>query len=153
MDGDGRGELRGGAATTVESYPDPTPLPGIAPYMALELSAFDLAPSSIPPFARGFGAALAATLVCYPLDTVRRRVQLCAAGGEGLKAVLARMATVEGLPAFYRGFVPNCIKNLPNKGVRLATFDTAKTLVGTARVALEEEEERARRGYYLTSAS
>ena len=36
MDGDGRGELRGGAATTAESYPDPTPLPGIAPYMALE---------------------------------------------------------------------------------------------------------------------
>ena len=44
---------------------------GIAPYMALELASYDLLPSSIPSFFRGFMAALIATSFCYPLDTIR----------------------------------------------------------------------------------
>ena len=39
--------------------------------MALELAAFDLLPQNVPSFARGFCAALMATSVCYPLDTLR----------------------------------------------------------------------------------
>jgi len=53
-----------------------TALLGIAPYMALELAAFDTMPQGIPSFARGFMAALMATSVCYPLDTVRRQMQV-----------------------------------------------------------------------------
>lgn len=50
----------------------PPPSPGIAPYMALELATFDLLPrDKMPGFARGFAAALVATLACYPLDTLR----------------------------------------------------------------------------------
>ena len=44
---------------------------GIAPYMALELASYDLMPSDVPAFAKGFTAALFATSICYPLDTVR----------------------------------------------------------------------------------
>lgn len=44
---------------------------GIAPYMALELTAFDMMPRDMPAFARGFSAALIATSFCYPLDTLR----------------------------------------------------------------------------------
>ena len=45
---------------------------GIAPYMALELCIFDLLPKDrLPPFARGFTAALIATTTAYPLDTIR----------------------------------------------------------------------------------
>jgi hypothetical protein len=44
---------------------------GIAPYMAVELAAFDLLPREMTPFARGFSAALLATTCCYPLDTLR----------------------------------------------------------------------------------
>ena len=44
---------------------------GIAPYMALELASYDLLPSEYPSFARGFTAALFATSLCYPLDTIR----------------------------------------------------------------------------------
>lgn len=48
------------------------PPAGIAPYMALELTTFDLLPrDKLPGFARGFAAALVATVACYPLDTVR----------------------------------------------------------------------------------
>ena len=44
---------------------------GIAPYMALELASYDLMPADVPAFAKGFTAALFATSICYPLDTVR----------------------------------------------------------------------------------
>ncbi len=44
---------------------------GIAPYMALELASYDLMPSDVPAFAKGFTAALFATSICYSLDTVR----------------------------------------------------------------------------------
>lgn len=44
---------------------------GIAPYMAIELAAFDLLPQHMSSFARGFSAALIATTFCYPLDTLR----------------------------------------------------------------------------------
>ena len=39
--------------------------------MAIELAVFDLLPGDMPAFARGFSAALIATSVCYPLDTLR----------------------------------------------------------------------------------
>lgn len=45
---------------------------GIAPYVALELTLFDTLPTDLPPFARGFCAALVATTACYPLDTIRQ---------------------------------------------------------------------------------
>lgn len=46
-------------------------IPGIAPYMAMELCIFDIMPKDLPPFVRGFSAALISTSVCYPLDTIR----------------------------------------------------------------------------------
>ena len=39
--------------------------------MALELAGYDLLPQNVPSFARGFCAALMATSLCYPLDTLR----------------------------------------------------------------------------------
>ena len=39
--------------------------------MALELCTFDMLPPEYPGFLRGFSAALFATSLCYPLDTMR----------------------------------------------------------------------------------
>lgn len=141
-------------------------LAGIAPYMAIELAAFDVLGAAaeraraakdanggvgggllgvINGFGRGATAALVATSVCYPLDTARRRVQLAgAAGGGGLITLLRRVASTEGPGALYRGFWPNAAKNLPNKGVKLGTFDAAKKLLAGAQAALEEERGAAR---------
>jgi solute carrier family 25 phosphate transporter 23/24/25/41 len=141
----------------------------IAPYMAIELAAFDVLGAAeaakkkrlaeagdatprgpsllVNGFGRGATAALIATACCYPLDTARRRVQLAgAAGGEGLAALVRRVAAEEGPGALYRGFWPNAAKNLPNKGVKLGTFDAAKKLLGRAQVALEEERRAGRGG-------
>lgn len=53
--------------------------------MGLEMASFDLLPQSLPSFARGFTAALIATVSCYPLDTIRRHIQLQASAGRSLQ--------------------------------------------------------------------
>ncbi|BDA48379.1 probable envelope ADP,ATP carrier protein, chloroplastic [Coccomyxa sp. Obi] len=116
---------------------------GIAPYMALELAVFDLMPKDVAPFVRGFSSALLATTLCYPLDTVRRQIQLQSTGSTGPLMMAQKILHREGLGGFYRGFLPNALKNLPNKGVRLAVFDGAKKLLTTAEQAYKEELEKA----------
>lgn len=160
---------------------------GIAPYMAIELSTFDLlggaagaagaSPAALPPFARGLLAAGLATTLCYPLDTARRRVQLgvsssaaaaaaaaasasasaaasassspaqsavSAAVREGkLVATALALAREEGVSSLYRGFLPSCLKNLPNKGVKLSVFDGAKRALAASEAALAEERAKA----------
>jgi Mitochondrial carrier protein len=89
---------------------------GIAPYLALELATYDTLPAEVPSFARGFLAALLASTCCYPLDTVRRQIQIQSAAATPMRTVLHNMYKKEGVLGFYRGFVPNAFKNLPNKG-------------------------------------
>ena len=140
---------------------------GIAPYMAIELSTFDLLAGAgagsapLPPFARGLMAAGLATALCYPLDTARRRVQLgvssaaasslSSSAGPGvatavrqgkLLATALALAREEGVSSLYRGFVPSCLKNLPNKGVKLSVFDGARRALESSEQALAEERER-----------
>jgi solute carrier family 25 phosphate transporter 23/24/25/41 len=112
---------------------------GIAPYMALELACYDLLPKEMPSFARGFTSALIATLTCYPLDTIRRRIQLEAARALPWQAAVTGIMAEDGLMGLYRGFVPNALKNLPNKGVKLTVFDSAKNLLVAGKYAYEEE--------------
>lgn len=116
---------------------------GIAPYMALELACYDLLPEKIPSFARGFTSALIATVSCYPLDTIRRRIQLVSAHALPASQAIAQILKVDGIGGMYRGFLPNAIKNLPNKGVKLTVFDTAKKAFITAEEALAEERAAA----------
>ena len=155
---------------------------GIAPYMALELASYDLLPREMLSFARGFSAALIATSFCYPLDTIRRQIQLSSTVRVSMGATLARTLEQEGVAGLYRGFIPNALKNLPNKGatlasvvfaalliaamsavyffrlpkacvggeaarcghagVRLSTFEAAKTLLAKAEQAYAEEERK-----------
>ena len=121
---------------------------GIAPYMALELAAFDTMKERFPrafneapgsSFARGFLAALVASSICYPLDTVRRQVQLHGGGLRAIPRIVGTTLQAEGALGLYRGFLPNCLKNLPNKGIRLSTFDGAKSLMARAEDAYRLE--------------
>ncbi len=47
----------------------------------------------------------------------RRQIQLRSAGPARILPTARDMLRREGLPSFYRGFIPNCAKNLPNKGM------------------------------------
>lgn len=130
-------------------------LVGIAPYMALELCAFDVMKAQLPKeageypvtatFARGFAAALFASSICYPMDTVRRQIQLHGGGISALPGLVSATLKQEGPRGLYRGFLPNAMKNLPNKGIRLTTFDSAKALIGEADAAYEAYEEGEKR--------
>lgn len=115
---------------------------GIAPYMALELGSFDLLPDNLNSFARGFIAALIATVSCYPLDTVRRRIQLEATRRLPWQQAAGAIFREDGIGGFYRGFLPNALKNLPNKGVKLSVFANAKRLLSESEQALEDEKVR-----------
>eukprot|EP00803_Ostreobium_quekettii_P000180 evm.model.scf_708.1 EVM.evm.TU.scf_708.1 scf_708:23400-32549(-) len=114
---------------------------GIAPYMALELASFDLLPKEIGSFARGFTAALIATSFCYPLDTVRRQIQLQSQEGLSILSTTKRIVGAEGMSGLYRGFFASAVKNLPNKGVRFSTFSAVKSLRQHAEAAYAEEVE------------
>lgn len=121
---------------------------GIAPYMALELSTYDILPQNIPSFARGFTAALIATVSCYPLDTVRRRIQLEAARNIPWTMAAGAIVREAGVGGLYRGFLPNAVKNLPNKGIKLTVFSEAKAAYARGQEALQElldEEARERK--------
>ena len=119
---------------------------GVAPYMALELASFDFLKKVLATedlkgnpgisFVSGFVAALMASSVTYPLDTVRRQIQLQGGSMMTLPNLFKGIVANEGAQGLYRGFVPSCLKNLPNKGIRLATFDAAKN----AMAAAEEQE-------------
>lgn len=114
-------------------------LAGIAPYMALELASYDLLPKEMPSFARGFTAAFIATFSCYPLDTIRRQIQLESTRAIAWQAAAGTIMKSDGLGGFYRGFLPNAVKNLPNKGVKLTVFDQAKKALAAGENAYQEE--------------
>ncbi|KAI5072119.1 hypothetical protein GOP47_0012225 [Adiantum capillus-veneris] len=115
---------------------------GIAPYVALNFCAFDLIKKALPEevrktpaasFVTAFLSASLATSMCYPLDTVRRQLQMKDTPfltiGDALPGIVAR----DGLLGLYRGFVPNTLKLLPTSSIRLTTFDAAKRLLSASK--------------------
>ncbi|KAL3536516.1 hypothetical protein ACH5RR_004977 [Cinchona calisaya] len=117
---------------------------GIAPYIAVNFCVFDLVKKALPEeyqkktetsLVTGLISATVATVMCYPLDTVRRQMQM---RGTPYKTVMDAFSGIlkrDGLVGLYRGFVPNALKTLPNSSIRLTTFDTVKRLI----VASEKE--------------
>ncbi|XWS67232.1 hypothetical protein CRYUN_Cryun05aG0270000 [Craigia yunnanensis] len=114
---------------------------GIAPYIAVNFCIFDLVKRALPEKYRqktqaslltAVVSAATATLTCYPLDTVRRQMQM---RGTPYKSVLEAIPGIierDGVIGLYRGFVPNALKNLPNSSIRLTTFDIVKRLIAAS---------------------
>ncbi|OVA02685.1 Mitochondrial carrier protein [Macleaya cordata] len=119
---------------------------GIAPYIAVNFCIFDLVKKALPEkyqrrtetsLATALMSATLATLMCYPLDTVRRQMQM---RGSPYKTVLDAFPGIvarDGVIGLYRGFLPNALKNLPNSSIRLTTFDTVKGLIAASQKELE----------------
>ncbi|KAF8402663.1 hypothetical protein HHK36_010752 [Tetracentron sinense] len=128
---------------------------GIAPYIAVNFCIFDLVKKSLPEkyqkrteasLATALVSATLATLMCYPLDTVRRQMQM---RGTPYKTVLDAFPGIvarDGFIGLYRGFVPNALKSLPSSSIRLTTFDTVKGLIAASEKELKRivEENRER---------
>eukprot|EP01083_Nonionella_stella_P285203 970818_1 len=73
----------------------------------------------------GACAGLVAQTICYPLDTVRRSMQMPNHNYNGIRDCIYKIATnVEGngIKSFYKGLIPNAIKIVPNNGIRFLIY-------------------------------
>ncbi|KAK4480940.1 hypothetical protein RD792_011798 [Penstemon davidsonii] len=155
---------------------------GIAPYIAVNFCVFDLVKKALPKkyqkrtetsLLTALVSATVATSMCYPLDTVRRQMQMKGTPYvtvlDGIQGIVAR----DGLVGLYRGFVPNALKTLPNSrftslipfalklssisalskpilfsvhnSIRLTTFDTVKSLIAAAEKEFQKITEENRK--------
>lgn len=119
----------------------------ISPYSALNFCAFDLFKKVLPEgdSAKGIAAALfLATIVasgsCYPLDTIRRQMQLKSSTYSNVVDAGVSILARDGVSGFFKGFVPNAIKNAPNKSIQLTSFDLFKRKIAESSKALAEEK-------------
>jgi Mitochondrial carrier protein len=125
-------------------------LPGVMVYTSVSFGAYDALRSALPtdkaskdawwyPFAKigaGAGAGIAAQTASYPLDTLRRRLQMSGAPGtaklyRGVLAVLRHMASGPGgLPQqLFAGWGVNCIKTAPGAAVQFVAYDLLRLAV------------------------
>ncbi|XP_074264605.1 thylakoid ADP,ATP carrier protein, chloroplastic-like [Silene latifolia] len=129
----------------------------IAPYIAVNFCIFDLVKKSLPEkyqkrpetsLITAVVSASLATLTCYPLDTVRRQMQMRGSPYNTVLDAIPGIVARDGLIGLYRGFVPNALKNLPNSSIRLTTFDTVKGLIAAGekeyQKIVEENREKAK---------
>eukprot|EP00850_Spirogloea_muscicola_P003174 SM000012S25436 [mRNA] locus=s12:1141505:1144780:+ [translate_table: standard] len=128
---------------------------GIAPYVALNFVVFDLIKKSLPedfrkkPQASFFTAlcsATFATVMCYPLDTVRRQMQMRGSPYKTVFDAIPGIVARDGVPGLYRGFLANALKNLPNSSIRLTTYDAAKNLLIHSQAVYDQLVQERRRG-------
>ena len=120
---------------------------GIVPYLGLSLGTYDIlkpflfdkktdgSESLITMFISSLGAGtiagMTAQIVTYPLDTVRRRMQLN--GGHGLEKAylnsfdcIKKIALQEGVRGFFKGMVPNLVKIPPAAAIQFSMYDLMK---------------------------
>ena len=111
----------------------------LAPFIAINFATFDqlkfVTYKTFPILEDNIGvtlglgacAGLFAQSICFPLDTIRRRMQL---PGQHYSSVLNAFKTVfqtEGMKGFYKGMAPNAIKVIPNNAIRFVVYDYLKT--------------------------
>merc|ERR1711920_457105 len=81
----------------------------------------------------GSATGMVAASVCYPLDTVRRRMQMKEAGDLGSMRMMAKMWSEEGMRAFYKGWGANVLKVVPQNGIRFVSYELIKDLLGVQK--------------------
>lgn len=104
----------------------------IAPFIAINFATFDTLKSynfcnkiikePYKSLCIGGISGLIAQTICYPLDTVRRRMEVY---GKNYTSILNAYSTIyckEGIRGFYKGMLPNVIKVIPNNALRFCIF-------------------------------
>ncbi|GAX84833.1 hypothetical protein CEUSTIGMA_g12254.t1 [Chlamydomonas eustigma] len=116
---------------------------GVAPYAAINFATYDLSKkwyyhreqlehsqSTLVNFFLGaFSGTLAASL-CYPLDTVRRRMQMRGSSYRNQADAIVTIARCEGFRGFYLGWAANTLKVVPQNAIRMVSYELLKTLLG-----------------------
>lgn len=118
----------------------------ITPYVAISLGGYNYLVSQIPSertnssskFLVGWLSGLAASLVCYPLDTLKRRRMLDGTSGFMASGLPQKRAGVipyflgvlrrEGVGVFYRGCLINALKSAPAASLTFVCNDLLRDL-------------------------
>jgi len=114
---------------------------GVAPYAAINFATYDLSKkwyyrgdrSSQSTAANFFLGALSGTLaasLCYPLDTVRRRMQMRGSSYRNQADAIVTIARCEGVRGFYLGWAANTLKVVPQNAIRMVSYELLKRLLG-----------------------
>jgi len=106
-------------------------LTSLGPFIAINFAVFDTIKSNAMPeeinseivramYILFFGAssAIISQSICYPLDTVRRRMQVKGSTYSSMANAYSTIIQKEGFLGLYRGLLPNTIKIVPNNGLR-----------------------------------
>ncbi|KAG6769526.1 hypothetical protein POTOM_025166 [Populus tomentosa] len=119
---------------------------GVGPSIAISFSVYESLRSFwqskrpndstvIASLACGSLSGIASSTATFPLDLVRRRMQLEGAGGRarvyttGLFGAFAHIIQTEGLRGMYRGILPEYYKVVPGVGIVFMTYETLKMLL------------------------
>ena len=114
-------------------------LVSIAPFVAFNFAAYDTLknhffpekrPGTIATLSMGAAAGLVAQTICYPLDTIRRRMQMKGKIYDNTWNAFITIMRNEGARGIYHGWVANMLKVLPNNGIRFLAYEFMKTLLG-----------------------
>lgn len=117
----------------------------LSPFIAINFAAFDTLKTHFLPkgvskknmgghtlkvLGCGAAAGLFAQSICFPLDTIRRRMQMKGTNYTSVLNAVSEIASKEGVRGFYRGVVPNAVKIVPNNGIRFLAYEMLKSLMG-----------------------
>lgn len=119
---------------------------GVGPSIAISFSVYEWLRSvwqsqrpddstAVVGLACGSLSGIASSTATFPLDLVRRRMQLEGAGGRarvyntGLFGAFGRIIQTEGVRGLYRGILPEYYKVVPSVGIVFMTYETLKMLL------------------------
>ncbi|CAJ1949349.1 unnamed protein product [Sphenostylis stenocarpa] len=119
---------------------------GVGPSIAISFSVYEWLRSvwqsqrpddstSMVGLACGSLSGIASSTATFPLDLVRRRMQLEGAGGRarvyntGLFGAFGHIIQTEGVRGLYRGILPEYYKVVPSVGIVFMTYETLKMLL------------------------
>lgn len=114
-------------------------LAGIAPYAAINFASYDLAKKlyygengkqdPISNLVVGGASGTFSATVCYPLDTIRRRMQMKGKTYNGMLDAIKTISRDEGMRGFFRGWSANTLKVVPQNSIRFVSFEILKELL------------------------
>ncbi|XP_042451105.1 mitochondrial substrate carrier family protein B-like isoform X1 [Zingiber officinale] len=125
---------------------------GVGPSIAISFSVYETLRSCwqverphdspvLVSLACGSLSGIASSTATFPLDLVRRRMQLEGAGGRahvytsGLIGTFRHIVRIEGIRGLYRGILPEYFKVVPSVGIVFMTYETLKMILSRRSTA------------------
>lgn len=105
----------------------------VFPWVGTEFATYEVAKSvlGLDPIVAGAVAGTTATAVVYPLELIRRRMQVQGFAAKttynysGFMQGISSIMSKQGIAGLYKGFLPNLVRVVPAVGISFATYEVA----------------------------